>query len=84
MGSPQPQPQRQQCGIDQRQPPPPPPWPRQPPPFQPPPAAAKTVAAMAGQWVSKVDLYFSPKYAERAEALAAAIERNGGYIVHTK
>lgn len=42
------------------------------------------MAAMAGQWVSKVDLYYSPKYADRAAALAEAIQRNGGLIVHTK
>lgn len=48
------------------------------------PPAAKTMAAMAGQWVAHVDLYYSPKYADRAAILADAIKKNGGLIVHTK
>lgn len=47
-------------------------------------SAGMTVAAMAGQWASRVDLYFSRKYADRAAALVDAIQRNGGLIVHTK
>lgn len=39
---------------------------------------------MAGHCAAKVDLYFSPKYADRAAALADAIKRNGGLILHTK
>ena len=53
-------------------------------PSPPRPRAARCAAAMVGQWVSKVDLLFSPKYADRAAALAAAIDRNGGLILHTK
>lgn len=53
------------------------------PPFPLPPAA-KAAAAMAGYSAAKVDLFFSPKYADRAAVLAAAIKRNGGLILHSK
>lgn len=42
-----------------------------------------TEAALAGCVAGCVSLYFSPKYADRAAALSAAINRNGGMIIHT-
>lgn len=42
-----------------------------------------TEAALAGCVAGSVSLYFSPKYADRASALSAAINRNGGMIIHT-